>query len=629
MHSILHTVNCPEDLKNLNREELERLSREIRETIVHTISRNGGHLASSLGAVELAIALHRVYDSPRDRIIWDVGHQSYAHKILTGRRESFSTIRTHDGLSGFPDPFESLHDPFSGGHAGTSISAALGMAVAGDLDGADTNVVAVIGDGSIGSGMAFEAMNHAGHLGTKLIVVLNDNGMAISPSIGSLCRLLNGVRNAFLSGLSGEKQVKSLPVVAMDKVALAVSSIFRNRISSLMLLNTIWDELGFNYIGPLDGHNIPVIESGLRKVQYGGRRPAIVHVITKKGKGYEPAERDAVKYHGISPKKNNPHTSYSQVFSRTLLRLMAGNEKIVAITAAMLHGTGLDEAAQQFPGRVFDVGICEQHAVTMAAGLATRGYIPVVAIYSAFLQRSYDQIINDVCLQQLPVIFAIDRAGIVGEDGKTHQGAFDISFLRSIPHMIVSAPKDEDELQHLLFTAAGSGRPMAVRYPRGRGEGVPLQTDFRELPIGRGELIKNGGDVAILAIGSTVYPAMMAAEQLAEMDIDCAVVNARFAKPLDEDLIIELARKTERILTVEDNAAAGGFGSAVMELLARQSVAVRIDCIGLPDRFIEHGPQEFMRAAFDLDADGIVRRVKQSFPALMFNVYDQKMENIS
>ncbi|HOT45579.1 MAG TPA: 1-deoxy-D-xylulose-5-phosphate synthase [Spirochaetota bacterium] len=624
MHTLLNSINSPDDLKRLAPDSLSQLSGEIRDVMISTVSRNGGHLASSLGAVELSIALHRVFDSPRDKIIWDVGHQSYPHKLLTGRRDRFTTLRMHNGISGFPDPFESSHDPFSGGHAGNSISAAMGMALAGKLGAKDFTSIAVIGDGSIGSGMAFEAMNHAGHMGLKLIIILNDNGMSISPSVGSLSRLLGQIRTAHLPWRDAET------AASQGQDAHPCMDTGTPSDENLTRAETILDTLGFTYAGPLDGHNIHELEAALLNIKETMTRPAVVHIITKKGKGYGPAENDAVAFHGISPKKKKSAApTYSSVFSRTLTRLMNENDRIVAITAAMKEGTGLAEAAQQFPDRVFDTGMSEQHAVTMAGGLATQGFLPIVAIYSTFLQRSYDQIVNDVCLLRLPVVFAIDRAGIVGDDGKTHQGAFDVSYLRSIPNMIVSAPKNENELQHLLYTAVNAGRPMAVRYPRGNGDGVSLQSDFRKIPIGRGELLRKGNDMAIIAFGSAVNPALTAAEILGEMDIECAVVNARFAKPLDEELITGVARRTGRILTVEENATAGGFGSAVAELLSAESIPVKVKCIGIPDRFIGHGTQDLIRAELDLDADGIVRRAKQSFPELLFNVVDHKMENIS
>ncbi|OHD69841.1 MAG: 1-deoxy-D-xylulose-5-phosphate synthase [Spirochaetes bacterium RBG_16_49_21] len=627
---MLNRINSPADLKNLRLDELLAVSSELRDLMIHTVSSNGGHLASSLGAVELTIALHRVFDSPRDKIVWDVGHQSYAHKILTGRRGDFHTLRLYNGISGFPDPFESPHDAFSAGHAGNSISAALGMAMARDLARKSYRVVAVIGDGSLGSGMALEAVNHAGHVGTGMTVVLNDNGMSISKSVGSICRILNKIRSGRAFAAINEECSRRMPGFSLDNLMWGIGSRIKNRLNKLMTLNLVWDELGFAYYGPVDGHNIRELVSVLEKARDNQSRPAIVHVITKKGKGYEPAELDAVRFHGVSPKKKNAALSYSQIFSKTVVRLMQENPKIVAITAAMLDGTGLNEAALKFPGRVIDVGICEQHAVTLAAGLATQGFIPIVAIYSTFLQRSYDQIVSDVCLQQLPVVFAIDRAGIVGDDGKTHQGSLDVSYMRSIPHMVVSAPKDENEFQHLLYTAVNAGVPVSVRYPRGCGPGVALEPDFAELPVGKGEVLRSGGDISLLAFGSTVHQALAAADKLAGIGVDCTVVNARYAKPLDEELIIAAAQKTERIVTIEDNTAAGGFGSAVAELAARKSLyPIKIECIGIPDRFIEHGPQDYLRSMLDLDAGGIIRRIKQSFPELILNVYDRKMENIS
>ena len=626
---VLNKINFPKDVKDLEPSDLGALGEEMRRIMIKTVSSNGGHLASSLGVVELTIALHRVFDSPRDKIIWDVGHQVYPHKLLTGRRENFHTLRCFDGISGFPDPFESSHDHFSAGHAGNSVSAATGMAVARDLAGDDYHVIAVIGDGSLGSGMALEALNHLGHLGTRLTVIINDNGMSISPSVGSMSRMLERIRREHYRDAGGAGAVTR----SMNRIRNFAGAMgFRGAAWDLRpVMPEIWGTLGFNYIGPLDGHDVESLESNLRKAREFESRPTVFHIITTKGKGYEPAEKDSVRYHGISPDRGGGKApTYTGIFSRSLLRLMEENDSVVAITAAMLNGTGLTEAAGRFPDRVFDVGICEQHAVTMAAGMATQGLVPVVALYSTFLQRSYDQIINDVCLQQLPVIFAIDRAGIVGDDGKTHNGVFDISFLRSIPNLVVCAPKDENELQNMLHTAAAAGRPVSIRYPRGRGEGVPVQAEPAELPIGRGELLREGGDLSIIAFGSAVYQSLDAAEQLAEAGIDCAVVNARFAKPLDEELILEQAQNTGRIVTVEENVTSGGFGSAVVEALARDGAAsCRVECIGLPDAFIVHGPSEMLRARYDLDADGIVRRIKQTFPDLFFNVYDQKVENIS
>ncbi len=629
MYKILNGINSPDDLRRLSIEELYTLSSELRDLMIGTVSHNGGHLASSLGAVELTICLHRVFDSPRDKIIWDVGHQCYPHKILTGRRNAFHTLRLHNGISGFPDPSESPHDAFSAGHAGNSISAALGMALARDLSGETYHVAAVIGDGSLGSGLALEAVNHAGHMGKGMTVVLNDNGMSISKSVGSLCRLLDKVRKGRAFTALNEQCAKRMPGFSLDNLVWGLGGRIKNRLNKLMMFNLLWERLGFSYYGPVDGHDIRELISALERARAHQSRPVILHVITKKGKGYGPAELDAVKFHGVSPKKKSQALSCSQVFSRSVVRLMRDNPKIVAITAAMLDGTGLDEAARLFPDRVIDVGICEQHAVTLAAALATRGFIPVVAIYSTFLQRSYDQIVNDVCLQRLPVVFAVDRAGIVGDDGKTHQGAFDVSFMRSVPHMVVSAPKDENELQHMLYTAVNAGVPMSIRYPRGSGHGVAIDPDFKELPIGKGELLRQGSDVALIAFGSTAHHALAAADGLAAIGVGCAVVNARYAKPIDGELIAAVAQKTGRIVTIEDNTVCGGFGSAVAELAARMGLyPLKIECIGLPDRFIEHGPQDYLRSMCDLDAAGITRRIRQSFPELILNVYDRKMESI-
>jgi 1-deoxy-D-xylulose-5-phosphate synthase len=620
---VLEKINSPADLKKLSYLELDKLAREVRDEIIATVSQNGGHLASSLGAVELTIALHRIFHSPEDKIIWDVGHQSYAHKLLTGRRIQFSSIRHQGGLSGFPNRGESPYDAFTTGHAGTSVSAALGIALARDLKKEKYQVVAVIGDGSLGAGMAFEAINHAGQKGTKLVVVLNDNGMAISPTLGALSRLLNQVRTDSRLEVAKNKVKKAVIHLPLGNSALRLSKQAKNRLERVILPSAFWEQMGFIYLGPLDGHNIREIESALVRARDFESKPVLVHILTTKGKGYRAAENNAVKFHGVSPVealKENGHSSYSQVFGQTISRLMKENDKIVAISAAMLDGTGLAQVAEEFPDRVIDVGICEQHAVTLAAGLATQGLIPVVAIYSTFLQRSYDQIIHDVCLPDLPVIFAVDRAGIVGEDGATHQGAFDISFLTSIPNMIVSAPKDEDELQSLLYTAVRTGKPMAVRYPRGNGEGAALDPAWHQLEVGRGEEVKNGKDIAILAVGSMVYPAKDAAKILADQGIDAAVFNARFVKPLDSNAILELARRTHRLLTVEENVLTGGFGSGVLDILAKSRLSqVKVERLGLPDHFIEHGNLNYFRSQFDLDSSGIANRVISAFPELSLN----------
>jgi 1-deoxy-D-xylulose-5-phosphate synthase len=619
MRKILDGIQTPSDLKNLNPEELVQLAAEIRETMVDVISQNGGHLASSLGTVELTIALHRIFESPRDKIIWDVGHQSYAHKLLTERREKFKTIRQYGGLSGFPVRAESPHDAFGTGHSGNSISAALGMALARDLNGDNYHVIAVIGDGSLGAGMAFEAINHAGHLGKKLIVVLNDNGMSISPSVGALSKLLNQVRLDTRYAHAKKKVKGAFAHLPFGKSAWIFSKRMKRSVERVLLPNAFWEEMGFTYLGPLDGHNIQAIESALIRARDLDTKPILIHVLTQKGKGYPEAESDVVKYHGISPsgiiKSLSP--SYSQIFGQTVRNLMKENPKVVVISAAMLDGTGLGKMASEFPGRVFDVGICEQHAVTMAAGLATQGFIPVVAIYSTFLQRAYDQIIHDVCMQNLPVIFAIDRAGIVGEDGKTHQGALDMSFTRSIPNLIVASPADEDELQHLLFSAVSGNKPMAIRYPRGNGEGVELKSEFQKIPIGKGALVREGKDLTILAIGPAVHSALEAADILAKEGVDSAVINARFAKPLDSELILAQIEKSHNLLTIEENALCGGFGSAVLELLSNSNLSgVKIKCLGLPDKFIEHGPQELFRSLYNMDPEGIAQYIRTSFAAL-------------
>ncbi|MBE0415448.1 MAG: 1-deoxy-D-xylulose-5-phosphate synthase [Dehalococcoidia bacterium] len=613
---MLDSINEPADLKGLTTPELEQLAAEIRKEIIATVTANGGHLASNLGVVELTIALHRTFESPRDKIVWDVGHQTYAHKLLTGRRELFPTIRQHGGLSGFPERDESPHDHFGAGHASTSISAALGMAIARDLAGESYNVVAVIGDGAMTGGMAFEALNQAGHLGTRLIVVLNDNGMAISPSVGALSRLFYRLRldsRYYRAREEASQVVTKLPLGAqLSQVGKRVKKGFKG----LIIPSMFWEELGLTYVGPIDGHDIAELETALTQVKEYPRKPVLVHVVTRKGKGHSPAEEDAVSFHGVPPNQgtNENTPSYSEVFGHTILRLARENPKILAITAAMPESTGLILLAQESPERVFDVGICEQHAVTFAAGLATQGFIPIVAIYSTFLQRALDQIIHDVCLQNLPVIFAIDRGGIVGEDGKTHQGAFDLSFLSFIPNMVLASPKDENELQHLLNTAVRAERPFAIRYPKGSGLGVPLDEKLHELPIGVGEVLRVGEDVAILALGVTVTPALEAARMLAEKGIEATVVNARFIKPLDSSLLLDVAYRTKRVVTVEENALWGGFGSAVLELLESANIHdFRVVRMGLPDEFVEHGPQGLLRAKYKLDAAGIAKRVLSSF----------------
>jgi 1-deoxy-D-xylulose-5-phosphate synthase len=614
--NVLDRIKSPADLKSLSRSELIQLADEIRTELVNIVTKTGGHLASSLGVVELSIALHRVFDSPRDKIIWDVGHQSYAHKLLTGRRERFDTLRQYGGLSGFPDRAESPHDAFSTGHASTSVSASLGIATARDLAGDDFDVVAVIGDGALTGGMAFEALNHAGHLGTRFIVVLNDNAMAISPSVGAIARTLRRLTLDPRYYRAKEEAGRVIQRMPWGKIAWRSMRRVKSAIKEMLTPIQLWESLGFKYIGPVDGHNIAQLEQALSKARDYSHRPVFIHVVTTKGKGYEPAEDDCVKFHGVSAKGTTRNTpSYSEVFGQTILCLFREDERLVAVSAAMMEGTCLNLVAEEFPKRVFDVGICEQHAVTFAAGLATQGYIPVVAIYSTFLQRAFDQVLHDICMQNLPVVFAIDRAGIVGEDGKTHQGTFDLSYLSCIPNLVIAAPSDVNEMRHLLYTAVKASHPMAIRYPRDSGLRVPEDEHFRELPVGKGEMLKHGDDLAIIAIGSAVASSMEAAKLLGDKGINCAVVNARFAKPLDSDLILELASKTRRFVTVEENALAGGFGSAVLSLLSNIADTSLLR-VGIPDEFIEHGSQELLRANYSLDAEGIAHRILSFFPEL-------------
>jgi 1-deoxy-D-xylulose-5-phosphate synthase len=634
MSKILDTINSPADLKGLTPAALEELAGELRQEIISTVTTTGGHMASNLGVVELTIALHRVFDSPKDKIIWDVGHQSYVHKLLTGRRPRFNTLRQYKGISGFTSRDESEHDPFGAGHASTSISAALGMAVARDLAGDDYHVVAVIGDGAISAGMAYEAMNHAGHMGSRLIVILNDNGMSISPTIGALARMLGSVRMDQRVRKVEKRSKKIITSLPLGKKAWRLSKEISARVKGFFMPTPLWEALGFTYIGPIDGHNIASLEEVLGQVKKGASKPTLIHVITTKGKGYPLAENDAVYFHGVPAKggTKNAAPTYSEVFAQTMLRLAREEPKLVVITPAMPEGNCLSSVEAEFPGRVFDVGICEQHAVTFAAGMATQGYLPVVAIYSTFLQRAFDQIIHDVCTQNLPVVFAIDRGGIVGDDGKTHQGVFDLSYLSLVPQLIVAAPKDENELQHLLYTAVKSGRPMAVRYPRSAGLGVPLDTILHEMPIGKGEILRYGNDVAILALGASVNPAYEAAKVLSSKSVESTVVNARFVKPLDEALIIDLARRIKHIVTVEENVLAGGFGSSVVKLLQDAGITdVTVKNLGIPDEFVEHGTQSILRGKYSIDASGIAGKTLEllnaSAPVLPLDL-DKKIKKV-
>jgi 1-deoxy-D-xylulose-5-phosphate synthase len=553
--------------------------------------------------------LHRVFDSPKDKIIWDVGHQSYVHKLLTGRREQFPSLRQYQGLSGFPDRDESPHDAFTTGHGGTSISAALGMALTRDLAHGNHHVVAVIGDGCLTCGMTYEALNHAGNLGTRLIVVLNDNGMSISPTVGAIARRLNIVRTT-RGYVQAKKQTnRLLSLLPGGKRLQWTLHRLKEGVKAVVMPTMMWEQLGFTYLGLIDGHNTAELEIALTQAR-NYYKPVIVHVLTTKGKGYKPAEDDPTHFHGLSPKSKGVGTipTYSQIFARTIDGLLRNNPRVVVISAAMVEGNSLSSLAKEFPRRIYDVGISEQHAVTLAAGLATQGFIPIVAIYSTFLQRAFDQILHDVCLPDLPVVFALDRSGIVGDDGKTHQGLFDLSYLSLMPNMIVCAPKDENELQDMLYTALNTEHPMAIRYPRGRGTGVPLATELHQLPIGKAEIVKQGVDMAIIGIGSTVIPSLEAAEHLALEGIDAMVINARFAKPLDRELILDVASRTKKMVIVEENILSGGFGAAVLELLEKAATSdVRVKRLGIPDEFVTHGKQDFLRSLYHLDAQGIAR----------------------
>lgn len=612
MRRLLDGITGPADLKRLAPEDLPLLAEEIRELIIDTVSDVGGHLASSLGAVEIAIALQYVLDTPDDRIIWDVGHQAYAHKILTGRKGEFRSLRQMGGISGFPKPSESAFDTFVAGHSSTSISAALGMAAARDLGGRKNAVVAIIGDGSLTAGLAFEGLNQAGHLKKDLVVVLNDNEMSISKNVGALSQFLSRkLTGRFATNLKRDVEnfIKSIPRVGGRLLDIAKRA--EDSIITLLTPGMLFEGLGFHYIGPIDGHDMAALVAAVNDVKT-LEGPVLLHVLTKKGKGYLPAEADPAAFHGVGPfiretgkPKKASKRSYTNVFSSALIEIAEADRRVVAITAAMPEGTGLARFAELYPDRFFDVGIAEQHALTFAAGLAREGFVPVTAIYSTFLQRAYDQVFHDVCLQDLPVVIAIDRAGIVGQDGPTHHGLFDISYLRHIPNMIVAAPRDEDELRHMLYSAVQYGKPTAVRYPRGTCAGVDTNGPMQLIPMGRAEVLREGKDAAIIALGTMVGPALDAASSLEKAGVKTAVVNARFAKPLDAGCILNAAANSACLVTVEENALQGGFGSAVLELLEEHGVRVPVKRLGVPDEFIEHGGQDELRDMIGLNAAGI------------------------
>jgi len=619
MTYLLDKINGPEDLDRLTSFELCDLAEEVRERIIQVVSQTGGHLGSNLGVVELTIALHKVFESPGDKIVWDVGHQCYTHKLLTGRRHDFSTLRQPGGICGFPRREESPHDHFNTGHTSTSVSMALGLSRAGELTGQENQYIAVIGDGAMTGGMAFEALNHAGHLQANIIVVLNDNTMSISPNVGALSRYLNNIRmdpkyKRF------RKDVDSLitHIPAIGKTMHSTTRRIEKSVKQLLLHGMLFEMLGFTYLGPFYGHDIPLLIRTFEKAK-SMKGPRFIHIITRKGKGYVPAEKDATCLHGTSPfkietgkpLKKKEKITYSEAFGRSIVRLGEKNKKIVAITAAMPDGTGLSDFAKKFPSRFFDVGIAEQHAVSLGAGLAANGVRPVIAVYSTFLQRAFDQIILDVCLSNLPVTFCLDRSGLVGDDGPTHHGVFDISYLRIIPNMVVMAPKDEDELQDMLYTAVEHDGPASIRYPRGEVMGVPVKKIPRKLAIGKGECLKDGNALAILAAGSMVRPALDAAVILEKEGISTRVINLRYIKPLDEELILEAALECRNLIVAEDNVLAGGLGGAVIELLEKKEIEnIRIARLGLPDRFIESGSTDVLYNMYGLDKEGIVKKGK-------------------
>ncbi len=618
MNKLLTHIEGPDDLKKIKPEELPQLAKEIRDNLLQVISQTGGHLASNLGVVELTIALHYVFNSPKDKFVWDVGHQTYVHKLLTGRRDRFHTLRQYDGLCGFTKREESTHDHWNCGHGGTSISAALGFAKARDLKKEDHDVVAIIGDGSLTAGMAFEGLNHAGHIQNDMIVVLNDNEMSISPNVGGMSVHLSKI-------LTGQVMIKIKKEI--DDLLLSIPGIGKEisryahrideAIKGVFIPGRLFEDLGFRYVGPVDGHDINALIETFNSIR-DLKGPTLLHVVTRKGKGYELAEEKADVWHGAKPfdiatgqfvkKKANP--AYTSVFADALIELAREDEKIVGITAAMPDGTGMNKFGEVFPDRTFDVGMAEQHGVSFAGALSLEGFRPVAAIYSTFLQRAYDQVVHDICLMNIPVTFAMDRAGIVGEDGATHQGLYDIAFLRTLPNMVVMAPKDENELRHMLKTAIYHPGPAALRYPRGSGLGVKLDAKMQALEIGKGEVVKEGNDIAIFAYGHMVPPSEEVAAMLEENGISVAVINARFAKPIDQDLVSKYAGITDCFVTVEEHSLKGGFGSAVLETLQEEDIAnVSVKCIGLGDIVLEHGAPGIQRKDLKLDPQGLYETI--------------------
>ncbi len=617
---LLDGIQSPHDLRQLPVAELPKLAEELREEVLRVVSRTGGYLSSNLGVVELTLALHYAFETPRDQLVWDVGHQTYSHKILTGRRNRMETLRRYGGLSGFLSRAESEYDVTEAGHASTSISSALGLAVARDLRGERHHVVAIIGDGAMTAGMAFEAMNQAGHLGKRLIVVLNDNSMSISPSVGGLTRYLSEVMaNRHWAKFKDDVRGILLRVPAVGEQMLEVARAIEEGVRTTFAPGSLFEELGFRYLGPVHGHSLPALLAAFAEAK-AVPGPVLIHVMTQQGKGYRPAEDSPVDYHGPSPfdlrrgLAVSGGSTYTEVFGRTLVALAERDPRIVAITASMPDGTGLAPFAERFPNRCFNTGIAEQHSVSFAAGLALAGLRPVVAVYSTFLQRGFDQIFHDVCLMNLPVTFAVDRAGLVGEDGATHHGVFDLSFLRALPNLVLMAPKDETELSQMLATAVTLEHPAAVRYPKEMAGEAPAEVALGPLPPGKAEVLRRGRDGAVWALGPTVRGALAAAERLARDGVELSVINARFVKPLDRELLASELATGGRLATVEEHALAGGFGSAVLEALAEMGLeGVETLCLGLPDRFVPHGSQKLLRQALGLDAEGLYFRLRQFF----------------
>ena len=618
MYPLLDKLGQPEDIRKYSLFELESLAKEIRQLIIATVSQNGGHLAPSLGTVELTLALYSVFKFPQDKLIWDVGHQAYTHKILTGRKDKFSTLRQKGGITGFPNRFESPYDAFGVGHASTSISAALGMAVSRDLSGRSNKVIAVIGDGALTGGEAFEALNHAGELGKDLIVILNDNEMSIDKNVGAMSEYLSRIRlmpQYKQAKHDVEEILSSIPRIG-NRVLKTANQI-KDSIRSVLVPGALFEEMGFSYLGPMDGHNISLLQEVLSNVREMSG-PVLLHVHTMKGKGYSPAEDNPGKFHGVGKfdqvtgevvKKAGGAPSYTAVFSKALIDLAEKRPELVAITAAMPSGTGLDVFKEKYPRRFLDVGIAEEHAVTMAAGLAADGKHPVVAIYSTFAQRAYDQLIHDVCLQKLPVTLCLDRAGLVGEDGPTHHGVFDLSYLRQMPNMTVFVPKDENELRQMLGKAVTMDTPTAVRYPRGAGLGVEIREEFADLTVGKAEVISEGGEVAFLAVGTMNETAIKAAEILAEQGIEATLANMRFVKPLDEELLLQLGTDKKLLVTLEENVLAGGFGSAVAEFLLDKGLPARLLRFGLPDAFVEQGSRKELLELVGLTPEAVAAKI--------------------